>query len=145
MRCFSGVRRLVTQKTVVSFRPGDDVLGALDSNEVQKAKCTKRMLQLIEFANDAAFTHGWIVCCVSSIPRWEFATGIQTCITDVGSGRFGVSDGLHRMIRETKCIIGGGDSLAGYLSGREIDDDIVRLQTATSMMSAVLYVCDNSD
>ena len=45
MKCSSGVRKLVTQKTVVSSWPGGGMLGSLDSNEVQKAKM-----------NDAYFT-----------------------------------------------------------------------------------------
>ena len=96
------------------------------------------------FANDAAFTHDCLVFCVSSIPRWEFARGIRTCKTDVGRGRCGGSDGVHRMISETKCIIAGWGHSSGIPVGG-MDEDIARLQTATSTMGALLYACDNSD
>ena len=80
-------------------------------------KCTKRMLHLREFTTSAAFTRNLLVRCVSSIPIWEFARRIQTCKDDVGTGRCGVSDRLHREISETKCIIGGWNNLEEYRLG----------------------------
>ena len=54
--------------------------------------------------------------------------------------RLGVYRRVSRMVGETKRILVGGNAMAEYFLGREEDEETVRLQTATSMISALSYM-----
>ena len=69
---------LINPDTVVSFPPVDDLQFADEGGEEHEKRCATRMDKLRNFVHPAAFTRNIPPCCVSSMPRWEFARGIQT-------------------------------------------------------------------
>ena len=120
--------------TKITFFPGDDIKVDDEEAEEHKKRCETRMDKLRGFAQSPALIANLIPCCVSSIPRWEFARGGQTT-REVGSTKpCGVVEGVRRMLSETGCILSGKNEVAEYLVNREVDNESLRLFSATSMM-----------
>ena len=80
-----------------------------------------------------------IVCCVCSIPRWDFARSLHSEKPD-SSDFLGVSKAVRSILDSTQSILEGNDRLVEVLICGEENADYIRSMCAKSLLSCLAYV-----
>ena len=92
---------------MIAVWPGGDLSDAVGGDETRDQKSSKLMAHLVGFSGGPKFTASRLPCCVSSIPRWEFAGDckpMEKRTTPVYAERRGYLADLCDLVTKTRAI-----------------------------------------